>query len=274
MELIDILEKQCCRIDLKSRTKDDVLGELATLACRSSALREDRIDEVRSALQDREAQGSTGFGNGIAIPHARMPDLDRFVLTIGVHPGGVDFNALDRKKVRLFIVILGPQEEVNDHLKLLASVSRTLTRTNAEKELLAAGSDEALREAFLRNAEGLGKKNGGRPKLKLMVLILFLEEYVYEILELYLQLGIEGATVLDSVGMGQYISNVPIFATFIGFMQESKNSSKTILAMIPEEREQEVVEGLETILGDLDRKQGAMIFSLDVGMYKGSMKML
>jgi mannitol/fructose-specific phosphotransferase system IIA component (Ntr-type) len=274
MELYDILEKQCCRIGLTGKQKVDVIRELAKLACRSSALDESREEEVFAALEAREGQGSTGFGGGIAIPHARLSNMDRFVLAIAVHNEGVDFDALDRKRVQLFFIILGPEEQVNEHLKLLAAVSRALTRSAAKKEILAAQGNEAVYEAFLRNVEGLGEQTREKPKLKLMVLVLFLEEYVYEILELYLQKGIEGATVLDSFGMGEYISNVPLFATFIGFMQEKKNHSKTILALIPENMEKELVEGVEGILGDLDKKQGAMIFSLDVGMYKGSMKML
>jgi PTS system nitrogen regulatory IIA component len=274
MELFEVLEKQCCRIGLRGKNKRDVLRELATLACRSSALDESREDEVFAALEAREGQGSTGFGGGIAIPHARLKGMDRFALAIGVHEDGIDFDALDKKRVRLFFIILGPEEQVNEHLKLLAAVSRALTRGSAQKEILAAQGNEAVYEAFLRNVEALGETSREKPKLKFFALILFLEEYVYEILELYLQKGIEGATVLDSFGMGEYISNVPLFATFIGFMQEKKNHSKTILALIPESLETELIEGIEGIVGDLDKKQGAMIFSMDVANYKGSMKML
>ncbi|AHC13544.1 PTS sugar transporter subunit IIA [Salinispira pacifica] len=274
MELYSFLEKQCCRIGLRGKTRREVIQELATLACRSRHLDESRIEEVSAALEKRESQGSTGFGGGIAIPHARLDNMDDFVLAVGVHPDGVDFDALDRKRVRLFFVILGPEERVNDHLKLLAAVSRALTRTNAKKEILAAQGNEAVYEAFLRNAEGLVEGKKEKPKSRLLVLILFLEEYVYDVLELYLQRGIDGATVIDSFGMGEYISNVPIFATFIGFMQEKKNHSKTILAMVPEDMEAELVQSIEDLLGDLDKKQGAMLFSLDVSMYKGSMKML
>ena len=274
MELYSILERQCCRIGLKGKNKLEVLRELAALASRSTHLNENRIDEITTSLEKRESQGSTGFGGGIAIPHARLANMSEFVLAIGVHEEGVDFGALDRRKVHIFFLILGPEEEVNEHLKLLAAVSRALTRTNAKKEILTAQGNEAVFEAFMRNIESLGEVSKERPKMKLFVLVLFLEEYLYEILELYLQKGIEGATVVDSFGMGEYISNVPLFATFIGFMQEKKNHSKTILAMVPESMEKELLESVEGVLGDLDKKQGAMIFSIDVAMYKGDMKML
>ncbi|MGI9256601.1 MAG: PTS sugar transporter subunit IIA [Salinispira sp.] len=273
MELYSILQKQCCRIGLQAKTKPDILRELAAISCRNTNLHEDRIDEIASILAEREKQGSTGFGGGIAIPHARLPELNEFVLAIGVHETGIDFDALDRRKVQLFFVILGPDADVSGHLKLLAAVSRALTRSNAKKEILAARGNDAVFDAFVRNIETLGEISEKKPAMKLLVLVLFLDEYLYDILELYLQKGIEGATVLDSFGMGQYISNVPLFATFIGFMQEKKNHSKTILAMVPENMEQELVESIEHVIGDLDKKQGAMLFSMDIAMYKGSMKM-
>jgi PTS system nitrogen regulatory IIA component len=101
-----------------------------------------------------------------------------------------------------------------------------------------------------------------------------MEEMLYHILEFFLQEGVEGATILDSSGMGQYISDIPLFATFIGFMNEKKNRSRTILATIPADREDEIVKGIEKITGDLDKKQGAMLFTIDIGYWKGTMKMM
>jgi PTS system nitrogen regulatory IIA component len=74
--------------------------------------------------------------------------------------------------------------------------------------------------------------------------------------------------------MGNYISNVPLFADFIGFMNERKHHSKTILVMVPEEHVDDIISGVEEITGDLDRKQGAMILTLDIAHYRGSMNMM
>ncbi|MFW6229278.1 MAG: hypothetical protein ACOC2V_07435, partial [Alkalispirochaeta sp.] len=110
--------------------------------------------------------------------------------------------------------------------------------------------------------------------MKLMLVNLYVDEFLYRVLELFIEEGIEGATILESAGMGQYISNVPLFADFIGFMNESKHKSKTILALVPEEHVDELIDGIEEITGDLDKKQGAMVLVLDVAKYRGSMGML
>ena len=74
--------------------------------------------------------------------------------------------------------------------------------------------------------------------------------------------------------MGQYISNVPLFADFIGFMRENKNQSRTIMALVPEEHVHDIIDRIEEVTGDLDKKQGAMIIVLDVPYFKGTMQMM
>lgn len=103
---------------------------------------------------------------------------------------------------------------------------------------------------------------------------LYIDEYLYQVLELFIEEGIEGGTVIESGGMGQYISNVPLFADSIGFMQQSKHSSKTILCLVPESLVDDLMDRIEEITGDMAKKQGAMIVVLDVAKVRGSMAMM
>ncbi|MCG8477919.1 MAG: PTS sugar transporter subunit IIA [Spirochaetales bacterium] len=274
MNLYEIFEKRSCRVQVDARNKDEMLSRIAELAVASEAASGIAPETIRTALAERESQGSTAFGNEIAIPHARIQSLDRFLLFIISSPRGIDFEALDKKQAKLFFIILGPTEAVTDHLKILAFVSRALSHTNLKRELLAARSETALYEAFLRNTQTERSEDGHTRIMKLVMVNLYVEEFLYRVLELFIEEGIEGATIIDSAGMGHYISNVPLFADFIGFMNESKHHSKTIMAMVPEEHVDDLIAGIEDITGDLDKKQGAMILVLDVAMYRGSMKML
>ncbi len=275
MDLSTVLDKACCTPRLKVADKTALLRHLATKAAESPMAAGVGEDVIYSRLAAREEQGSTGFGDEIAIPHARIPGMNGFLLFFVIVPKGVDFDALDKKKVKLFFVILGPEEQVNEHLKILAALSRALSQTNLKKELLAAKGLEAMHESFLKYVhEGEEIAPAEKKTMKLLVCILFLEDMLYHILEYFLQEGVEGATILDSSGMGQYISNIPLFATFIGFMNESKNRSQTILALIPEDREAEIIKGIEEITGDMVKKQGAMVMTLPLSFYKGTMKML
>lgn len=274
MNLYEILDKRSCRVDVHVKSKEEMIGRLAELATASEAAAEVGAETIRAALSERESQGSTAFGNEIAIPHARLPGLDRFLLFIVSTPRGIEFEALDKKKVKLIFVILGPAEEVTDHLKILAFVSRALSHTDLKRELLAARSETALYEAFLRNTQTERAEDAPARVMKLVMVNLYVEEYLYRVLELFIEEGIEGATIIESAGMGNYISNVPLFADFIGFMNESKHHSKTILAMVPQEHVEDLIDGIEDITGDLDKKQGAVILVLDIAAYRGTMKML
>lgn len=261
-------------MEIKGNTKEEVVRALADLATGSPLLKDLSSETIYEQLMERESQGSTGFGNEIAIPHARIEGMEEFLLYIAVSKRGVEFDAMDKKRVKVFFVILGPAEQVNEHLKILASVSRMLGHTNLKKELLGANTRTVVYETFVKNiAEGTGQKKE-KQKMKALFIILFIDDFLNEILEFFIQAGIDGATIIDSFGMGEYISNVPLFATFIGFMNENKTRSKTLLTMIPEDREKDILEGIEEITGDLDKKQGAMIITMDVSFYKGSMKML
>ncbi|MDA3950247.1 MAG: PTS sugar transporter subunit IIA [Spirochaeta sp.] len=274
MEIYEILEKQSCRVQVQAKNKDEMISRLAELAAASDALGDATAETIHTALAEREQQGSTAFGNEIAIPHARIPGMKRFLLYIVSSERGVDFDALDKKRVKLFFVILGPPDVVTDHLKILAFVSRALSHTNLKQELIAARSETALYEAFLRNTQTEHSADRKNRVMKLMIINLYVEEFLYRVLELFIEEGIEGATIVESAGMGQYISNVPLFADFIGFMNESKHKSKTILTMVPEEHVEDLMNGIEEITGDMDKKQGAMVLVLDVAAYRGSMNML
>ncbi|HMB00216.1 MAG TPA: PTS sugar transporter subunit IIA [Spirochaetota bacterium] len=274
MELYKIFARECCELNIQTRSRDEALHVIAAAAMRSQVCAGTSAEQIYSKLAQREEQTSTGIGNNIALPHASVSGLKHFVLFIVTARNGVEFDALDKKPVNLFLVLLGPEGRPARHLQLLAAVSRVLGHSNVKKELLYARSSNALYENFLKYAEAAGKSKKAGQKMQLLFVVLYFEDMLYDIVEYFLEQGIEGATVIDSRGMGEYISNIPVFATFIGFLKQNKNESKTIMALVPKDDTPALIEGLETITGDLDKKQGATVFALDVSIAKGSMAMM
>lgn len=142
MKMSDFLDRNAIVRDLKATNKKEVLEELCTaLVALYPAL--DR-DKMVCILLDRERLGSTGVGEGVAIPHGKMGDLDRLVACFGRSTRGVEFGAIDDQPVALFFLLLVPENSAGVHLKALAKISRLLKRPSVRLDLLNAASQEDL----------------------------------------------------------------------------------------------------------------------------------
>jgi PTS system nitrogen regulatory IIA component len=110
--------------DLPAAEWHEVLRELAgRIADRGGA---GSAEELFQRLWEREQQGATGIGAGVAIPHCKLPGLRRAVVALGMVPAGVEVGAADGEPVRLFFVVLSPEESPAEHLQGLAAISRWL----------------------------------------------------------------------------------------------------------------------------------------------------
>ena len=126
---------------LKATSKKQVFQELAERAARATGLDERRILEV---LLERERLGTTGVGNGIAIPHGRLDGLDRLYGFFARIEAPVDFDAIDSAPVDLVFLLLAPESAGADHLKALARVSRLLRDRNMCDKLRGSRTADAL----------------------------------------------------------------------------------------------------------------------------------
>lgn len=136
MKIIDILPEALVIPALAGKSKEEVLRELATaMAAQHPDIDADRLVEV---LWERERLGSTAIGDGIAIPHGKLPGLKNVLGAFGRHPQGVDFQSLDGKPTRLLFLLVAPEDSVGQHLKALARVSRLLKDPAFRNQLMLA----------------------------------------------------------------------------------------------------------------------------------------
>lgn len=106
------------------------------------------LEEIVHILLNREKLGSTAVGEGVAIPHGKLTNLDRLIACFGRSPRGVEFEALDNRPVHLFFLLLAPEGESGAHLRALATISRLLKRPSVREELLVADSKEQIYEVL------------------------------------------------------------------------------------------------------------------------------
>jgi len=128
--------------DLRGTTKDAVLEEMVSLVATSDAVT-DRA-ALLTAVRERERVLSTGIGLGIAIPHAKIPGVSRFVVAVGRHAQGIEFDAIDGKPVHVVVLIAGPQDAQDRYLRLLARLSGRLRLDDVRKRVLVAKTPEEI----------------------------------------------------------------------------------------------------------------------------------
>jgi nitrogen PTS system EIIA component len=146
MKILDILAPENVISDLHGTTQLAVLEELAsTLAANHPEILKDRLVDV---LLEREKLGSTAIGEGIAIPHGKLPKLAGVLAVFGRSREGVDFQSLDGGLTQLFFLLVAPEDASGAHLKALARVSRLLRDKEFRQRLIAADGTESIYETI------------------------------------------------------------------------------------------------------------------------------
>jgi len=140
MNIQDMLKQECIIENLKSRTKKEVLVELSDVFLQGDI--DVSRDTVCEVLMEREKLGSTGIGDGIAIPHGKLAGLENLIVSFGRSVTGVDFDSLDGKPVHIFFLLLAPENSAGQHLKALARISRMLKDVSFRESLLNAETSE------------------------------------------------------------------------------------------------------------------------------------
>ncbi|MEE9316961.1 MAG: PTS IIA-like nitrogen regulatory protein PtsN [Rhodospirillales bacterium] len=149
MEINDLLVPEGVVADLKATSKKQALQDLAKRAAEVSGL---HVRAIFDVLMERERLGTTGVGNGIAIPHGKLPNLDRLHGLFARLENPIDFQAIDERPVDLIFVLLAPETAGADHLKALARISRLLRDQTVCEKLRGTDNAEAL-YAILTAAE-------------------------------------------------------------------------------------------------------------------------
>ena len=142
MKITELLKKEFILEELKAGNKRDTLAELSGVFAKGAC----RVDPgaMLHVLMEREKLGSTGIGDGIAIPHGKIAGLDEMVIAFGRSRGGIDFEAMDGKPAHLFFLLMAPANSAGQHLKALAKISRMMKDGVFRRKLLEAKMHDDL----------------------------------------------------------------------------------------------------------------------------------
>lgn len=146
MKITDYLKQQFVDASVKGKSKNDIIEEMLKLISTSENILD--FEKVRRAVFEREQIMSTGVGNGFAIPHGKSDAVSDIVAGFGVTERPIDYDALDEKPVRLVFILVGKENMVGSHIKLLSRVSRLMNSGSFRNKLLTLKTPEEIMNAF------------------------------------------------------------------------------------------------------------------------------
>lgn len=150
MNLSELIAPEAIIPALKANSKKQVLQVLAEKAAKLTGLNESTIFDT---VLQREKLGSTGLGGGIAIPHGKLPDINRITGIFARLESPVDFEALDDEPIDLVFLLLAPENAGADHLKALSQIARVLRHADVVQKLRNTHDAHALYALLIQNSE-------------------------------------------------------------------------------------------------------------------------
>jgi nitrogen PTS system EIIA component len=151
MKLSDMLDEDNIVLDLKANDKKGALEELTgALLAHEPSLDKGALVKV---LQERERLGSTGIGDGVAIPHGKFHGVGHPVLSFGRSRKGLDFESMDGELAYLFFLLVAPENSASVHLKALAKIAKILKNSSFRKTLMEASTKEEIYRTIVQNDE-------------------------------------------------------------------------------------------------------------------------
>ena len=151
MKLTDLLEEYNIIPELKARDKKRAIEELAeTIINSKPSLEKDSLVRV---LLERETLGSTGIGEGVAIPHGKFPGISEPIISFGRSLKGIDFDSMDGQPVYLFFLLVAPETSASVHLKALARIAKILKNGVFRRMLMEASTRGGIYDIIVQNDE-------------------------------------------------------------------------------------------------------------------------
>lgn len=151
MKLNDLLTKDLIISDLKGKTKEEVINEMIDLFKEDPRIID--LDKVREAVLEREKIMSTGVGKGFAIPHGKTNSIKEIIAAFAKSEEPIEYESLDNQPVHLVFLLVGKDNLVSTHIKLLSRISRMMSKDDFRESLIKASSNEEILNIFKTEEE-------------------------------------------------------------------------------------------------------------------------
>ena len=254
-------------IGAEAGSKDEVLSRLASHAAETEPLKQFKEKKLYQLLKQREEMGSTGFGDGIAIPHCSIEGIEHFVVGLMLMPKGVDFEAIDGNPVSIIFVIIGPKEQRNRHIKILSAISKMMKTQGVTDKLLSFSDEEEVRD-YLQHHLTIREEKPDTEGFCLLSVFVQKEEVFDETLEL-LSSEVEGSlTVIETQNAGSYLNRLPLFSTY--WTEGSASFNRLIQAIVPRSKCNDLIRRINLIEDTFSDNPGVLVTAQELMYASGS----
>lgn len=261
------LKMNFVKIERGIQSKDELLHKLASYAAQSEALKKFKEKKLFELLKQREELGSTGFGEGISIPHCSIEGIEEFVVGLMLLPEGVDFDAIDGNPVSIAFLIIGPKEQRNRHIKILSAISKMLKTPGVSEKLLSFSREEEAGE-YLRNNLTIREDKPDSEGYSLISVYVQKEEAFDETLEL-LSSEVEGSlTVIETQNAGSYLNRLPLFSSY--WTEGNASFNRLIQAIVPRSKSNDLIRRINLIEDTFSDNPGIMVTVQELQHASGS----
>jgi mannitol/fructose-specific phosphotransferase system IIA component (Ntr-type) len=144
MKLREIVVEDAIIPCLKADKREDAVREMIQALVDAGTISTDQQDEFTKAVMSRERKGSTGFGNGVAVPHVKSTKIEKITVAVGISKEGIEFNALDKQPVYSLFLLLSPEDRPEEHLDAMEAIFGNLSQDQFRKFLRQAESVEEV----------------------------------------------------------------------------------------------------------------------------------
>lgn len=269
MQLRDSLKPECIEIGQVFDSKDAALAAIAQIAKRCPDLADVSQEELLNALREREKAGSTGVGDGVALPHCRLPEVKNFVVGLITLKEPLEFHSADDHPVRLLAFIIAPAEMSESHVVLLSQLSQLLIGKHAVEKLVNAVDPTGLYRQVMAATAGDAVNTKENWPASLFQIILTNDDLLYDLLPIFSAVPGCQVTVADALKSTSFLKHMPLFSSF--WTSRSNDELKVITAVVPKNMTNEVIRQVDQSTGGIANRNDALLIVQDLFFCSGNL---
>ncbi|MCP4180466.1 MAG: PTS sugar transporter subunit IIA [bacterium] len=263
------LKKEHIIVNVELNSKYEVLQAISSHIVKLYGFKNISENDILAKLMAREKLGTTGFGEGIAIPHCRIKGINDFIVGIVTLPNGVNFEADDEEKVKLVVYIIAPESDSDNHIRLLSSISRVCKIPAAIKDMIDAKDAQSLRDAFFGHLKSELHIRENRKK-SLFHIVVGNKDIFNEILQIFTAVSSSSVTVVEARQPHEFLTKIPLF---MGFWDDIDTSAwQIIMATMDKAMVNETIRKIESISGDLNSRKDILVTVQELYYTAGAIK--